>query len=189
MSNAKRKRFDRTQALRRYEKHRCRNLLARPGPSPFVLVLDHLKAGFNVPKIFRSAEAFGAAQIHLVGIGPFDPAPAKGAFKKVPARFFDDFPESYGALRQEGYSLFCLAPEGGETLTDSRLPLRSAFVLGHEETGLSFSLSDFPDVRPLTIPQLGVVQSLNVSVAASIVMYEYVRQHTFSHARVSEKPR
>jgi tRNA G18 (ribose-2'-O)-methylase SpoU len=178
MTDAERKRFDRTQALRRYEKHRRRNLLARPGPSAFVLVLDHLKAGFNVPKIFRSAEAFGARQIHLVGIGPFDPAPAKGAFKKVPARFFDNFLDSYRALREGGYSLFCLAPEGGQTLTDSPLPVRSAFVLGHEETGLSFSPSDFPDIRPLTIPQLGVVQSLNVSIAASIAMYEYVRQHT-----------
>ncbi|MFO7593918.1 MAG: TrmH family RNA methyltransferase, partial [Pseudomonadota bacterium] len=84
-------RAERRNALKRYEKHRRRNLLAKPGEQPFVVVLDHLKAGFNVPKIFRSAEAFGAHEVHLIGIGPFDPAPAKGAFKKVPARFHEDF--------------------------------------------------------------------------------------------------
>ena len=48
-------------ALLRYTKQRQRNLLAEPGVHDFVLVLDHMKAGFNVAKIFRSAEAFGAA--------------------------------------------------------------------------------------------------------------------------------
>ncbi|MDH4007534.1 MAG: hypothetical protein OEU35_05690, partial [Desulfuromonadales bacterium] len=66
------------QMVLRYNKERQRNILARPGAHQFVLVLDQLKAGFNVGKIFRSAEAFGAGAVHLVNIGPFDPAPAKG---------------------------------------------------------------------------------------------------------------
>ncbi len=73
------------QMLRAYEKNRRRNLLAQPGAHDFVVVLDHLKAGYNVPKIFRSAEAFGAREVQLIGIGPFDPSPAKGAFRQVPA--------------------------------------------------------------------------------------------------------
>ena len=79
----------RKHMLLRYQKERQRNCLARPGIHPFVVVLDGLKPGYNIGKIFRSAEAFGAAAIHLVGIGPFDPAPAKGSFRKVPARFLD----------------------------------------------------------------------------------------------------
>jgi tRNA G18 (ribose-2'-O)-methylase SpoU len=177
MTSAKRRRFARTQALRRYERHRRGNALAVPGPSAFIVVLDHLKAGFNVPKIFRSAEAFGATEIHLIGIGPFDPAPAKGAFKTVPARFFDSFADSYRILREREYTLFSLEPAGGEPLPTCRLPLRSAFVFGHEEMGLSFATADFPDIRPLMIPQKGDIESLNVSIAASIAMYEYVRQH------------
>ncbi|MEW8013730.1 MAG: hypothetical protein AB2807_02755 [Candidatus Sedimenticola endophacoides] len=43
-----------------------------------MIVLDHLKAGYNVPKIFRSADAFGAAAVHLINIGPFDPPPPRG---------------------------------------------------------------------------------------------------------------
>jgi tRNA G18 (ribose-2'-O)-methylase SpoU len=177
MASTRQRRFARTQALRRYEKHRRRNLLACPGAQAFVLVLDHLKAGFNVPKIFRSAEAFGAAEVHLIGIGPFDPAPAKGAFRTVPARFFDRFEDSYRLLRERDYGVLTLQPAGGEVLFDSPLPRRSAFVFGHEERGLSFRVEDFPGIRALTIPQTGRVQSLNVSVAASIAMYEYVRRH------------
>ena len=172
----KSKRRSRNQALLRYHKHRQRNLLATPGKHPFIVVLDHLKAGFNVPKIFRSAEAFGACEIHLINIGPFDPAPAKGAFRKVPARFFTNFAESHADLSARQYTLFALAAGQGESLLTARLPARSAFVFGHEERGLSFDLADFPDMKGLAIPQLGNVESLNVSVAASIVMYEYFRQ-------------
>ncbi len=166
------------QLLRSYHKQRQRNLLAKPGTHDFILVLDHLKAGFNVPKIFRSAEAFGAHEIHLIDIGPFDPAPAKGAFRKVPARFHDHFGAVHDELLERGYRLFALTTTGGRSrpLPEVHLPRRSAFVFGHEELGLSFDLREWPQVQALHIPQFGQVESLNVSVAASIVMYEYVRQ-------------
>ena len=47
-------------------------------------------------------------------------------------------------------------------------------MLGHEEFGFSFEPQDYPELQKLTIPQFGSVQSLNVSIAASVVMYEYV---------------
>ena len=164
-------------ALLRYEKERRKNVLAKPGRHDFILVLDHLKPGFNVPKIFRSAEAFGAAAVHLVNIGPFDPAPAKGSFRKVPAVFHDDFAGCYQQLSKQGYSLFMLAPDAQESLCSCRLPQKSAFILGHEEFGFSFDCSEYPSIQSLSIPQFGSVQSLNVSIATSIVMFEYVRQH------------
>ena len=166
----------RDQALLRYTKQRQKNLLAQSGVHDFIIVLDHMKAGFNVAKIFRSAEVFGAHEVHLIDIGPFDPAPGKGGFKKVPARFFEDFAASYADLRQRGYEVFMLKADCGASLTDCRLPARSAFVLGHEEWGHSFRAEDFPDVRCLSIPQFGQIESLNVAIAASVVMYEYVRQ-------------
>jgi tRNA G18 (ribose-2'-O)-methylase SpoU len=160
----------------RYEKQRRRNILAEPGAHDFIIVLDHLKAGFNVPKIFRSAEAFGAREVQLIGIGPFDPAPAKGAFKTVPARFFDDFEACHDDLTGRGYTLFTLEAEGGEPLHQAELPAKSAFIFGHEEMGISFDRNAFDGIRCITIPQYGRIESLNVSVAASIVIYEYVRQ-------------
>jgi len=108
-----------------------------------------------------------------VGIGPFDPAPAKGAFRAVPARFFDRLDDSMATLAAAGYRVFRLVADKGPALHSVQLPARSAFVLGHEEFGISTAGEKLP---ALSIPQSGRVQSLNVSIAASIAMYEYVRQ-------------
>ena len=82
---------NRRNMLLRYNKERQRNVLAKPGVHEFVLILDQLKAGFNIGKIFRSAEAFGATAVHMVNIEPFDPAAAKGSFRKVPVVFHETF--------------------------------------------------------------------------------------------------
>ncbi|MDX1605018.1 MAG: TrmH family RNA methyltransferase [Candidatus Competibacterales bacterium] len=179
MTSAKkrRKRSPEAQAAWLFRRHRNANLLAEPGPHRLVMVLDHLKSDFNIGKIFRSADAFGAAEVHLVGIEAFDPAPAVGSFKWVPARFHADFEGCYRTLAGRGYRLFTLEPGAPLSLTRAELPLLSAFVAGHEERGLSFDRARYPDIQALGIPQFGRVQSLNVSVAASIVMYEYLRRH------------
>jgi len=170
------------QAKQRYDKQRQRNVTALPGVHEFAVVLDNLKGGYNVPKIFRSAEAFGANSVHLVNVDWFDPAPAKGSFRKVPAKFYDEFAACYHALIEQGYTLYMLAAESDEDTVpsisyDIALESKSAFILGHEAYGHSFEMADFPLVKKLSIPHFGSVESLNVSIAASIVMYEYVRQH------------
>jgi len=162
--------------LTRYRKERQKNVLAKPGPHEFVLVLDQLKAGFNVPKIFRSAEAFGAAGVHLVNIGPFDPSPAKGSFRKVPAVFHEDFAACNQLLSHQGYRFFQFRADAETSLHRVDFPARSAFVFGHEEFGFSFDQGSYADIEPLAIPQFGSVRCLNVSAAATIAMYEYVRQ-------------
>jgi tRNA G18 (ribose-2'-O)-methylase SpoU len=167
----------REAARRRFRRQKNANLLAKPGHHAFAIVLDHLKPAFNIGKIFRSADAFGAREVHLVGIDFFDPSPSMGSFKWVPARFFDAFSDSHENLSSRGYVLYALDPAGNLPLPDIRLPRKSAFIFGHEEYGHSFDRSAYPGVTPVTIPQLGKVESLNVSVAASIVMYEYWRQH------------
>lgn len=165
------------QVEQRYRKARQRNVMAAPGPNHFAVVLDNLKAGFNVPKIFRSAQAFGAARVHLVNIGVFDPAAAKGAFRKVPARFHDRVDQALEELRHDGYTLYAMVAGSGNMLTSMQLAEKSAFIIGHEEDGLSFDPANQPDVRTLGIPLFGEMQSLNASIAASIAMYEYTRQH------------
>ena len=177
MTSTRAIRADRAQALGRYWRQRRVNFIAKPGACELVVVLDHLKPNFNVAKIFRSAQAFGARELHLIDIGPFDPAPTKGALKHVPARFLDDISESMALLLGEGYQLFALVPDLGAPLHQCRLPRRSAFIVGHEEFGLSFDPRAHPDIMPVHIPLPGPTQSLNVSVAASLAMYEYTRQH------------
>lgn len=168
---------ERELAKRRFRRQRNQNCLARPGIHDCVIVLDHLKPGYNIGKIFRSAEAFGAAELHLIGIDFFDPAPGMGAFKWVPAVFHNDFFTCYTQLINSGYTLFILEPGKGTPIMETRLPQKSAFIFGHEEFGISFEPDLFPKIQPLTIPQFGKSQSLNVSVAASIILYEYVRQN------------
>lgn len=171
------RRQERDRALQRYKNDRVRNQLsALPGRHEFVIVLNRLKAGFNVPKIFRSAEVFGASEIHLIKVGPFDPAPAVGAFRRVPARFFEDFEQSYDDLTTRGYTFFILEPKCERSVSRHPLPSKSAFVFGHEEYGVDIDGFRYTDLLRLGIPQFGRTDSLNVSVAASIVMYEYVRQ-------------
>jgi tRNA G18 (ribose-2'-O)-methylase SpoU len=168
---------DHKVAIKRFETQRRKNILAVPGPNTFIIILDHLKPRFNIGKIFRSADAFGAHGVHLIGTDFFDPAPGMGSFKWVPAKFFDDFDSCHHQLAKDGYDFFRLDPEAGHPLPQIQFPARSAFIFGHEEFGFSFDLKKFPDIRSVSIPQFGHVQSLNVSVAASMTMYEYVRQH------------
>lgn len=170
------KREQRERALQRYHKEKQRNVLAKPGCKEFIVVLDHLKGGFNVPKIFRSAEAFGCHEVHLINVDPFDPAPAKGTFRKVPARFHEDFRNCYEELIERGYKLFALEASCENNLPDTALPEKSAFILGNEGLGLSFNKELYSEVACLNVPHFGVTESLNVCVAASIVMYEYTRQ-------------
>lgn len=151
-----------------------------PGKFSYVLVLDHLKAGFNVGKILRSANALGCHEVHLVGIGMFDPSPAKGALKQTRTRAFPAFSECWAHLKEQGYTGYVLHPSGTEEAGRCELPEKTAFILGHEEFGLSFEATDFPELKRMRIRQYGAVQSLNVSVAASIVAFEYVRQHGLS---------
>jgi tRNA G18 (ribose-2'-O)-methylase SpoU len=67
---------ERLSAIKRFEKQKRANLLAHPGAHEFVVVLDGLKPGFNIGKIFRSADAFGAFEVHVIGTSFFDPPEA-----------------------------------------------------------------------------------------------------------------
>lgn len=150
-----------------------------PGPFPFVLVLDHMKPTFNIGKIIRTANAFGAREVHLVDIPMFNPKPCKGTLRQTRTRAFETFKASHDSLVEEGYTLFALDAAGTKTLAETYLPQKSAFVVGHEEFGLSFTAEEFPKVNRVRIPQFGQVQSLNASIAGAVICYEYLRQVGF----------
>ena len=177
MAKKNTKRQYRDNLLQRFTKQKRRNVMAKPGLREVVIILDGLKPNYNIGKIFRSADAFGIEKIHLIGIEMFDPAPAKGSFRYVPAVFDASFAETYRSLSEEGYTFVAFTLEGDISLQEIQLPQKSAFVFGHEEFGFSFELDDYPNLRRVHIEQIGRVESLNVSVAASIAMYEYGCQH------------
>lgn len=150
---------------------------AEPGVHDFVVVLDNLKPSFNIGKIFRSGDAFGAKAIHLIGTEYFDVKSAKGSFKWLPAHFHSTFDECYELLEAEGYTFFVLEPDAPYSLHQMEIPKKSVFVFGHEEHGISFNKDAYHGIESIRVPQVGRVESLNVSIAASVVMYEYVRQY------------
>lgn len=156
----------------RHNKH-----FAKPGPHNFVIVLDNLKPSFNIGKIFRSADAFGCCGVHLIGTEYFITKSAKGSFKWVPAIFHETFADCFRYLVEQDYSLYILDPSAEKELGTVELKPKCGFIFGHEEHGISFDPQDFPSISTIKIPQFGRVRSLNVSIAASVAMYEYVRNY------------
>jgi tRNA G18 (ribose-2'-O)-methylase SpoU len=164
-----------------FERQRLLNkMMSKPGPFPFVLILDHLKIDFNIGKIIRSAEAFGAQGVDVVGTSFFDPLPAKGCLKRVPWAMKKTFFESYDFYKAKGFTFYAFDSEATLSLHEVIMPDNSAFILGHEGFGFTFKKEDYPDIKWVKIPQFGLVESLNVSVAASIVMYEFTRSRNFN---------
>ena len=174
-----RSRFNRRQDMQtRFVKARRRSLAyAKPGVHDCIVILDGLKPDFNIGKIIRSADAFGIQEVHLVGVDFFDPEPAKGSMRWVVFHQHLNFQSCYDAITGKGYSFYCLEPETDCLLGSEPFPEKTALIVGHEEYGVSFDILQYPSIRSLAIPQWGHVQSLNASVAASVAMYEYVRQH------------
>lgn len=174
-----RSRFNRRQDMQtRYIKARRRGLAyAKPGVHNCIIIIDGLKPDFNIGKIIRSADAFSLQEVHLVGVDFFDPEPAKGSMRWVVLHQHPDFQSCYEAISDKGFIFYCLEPATDRLLGSEQFPEKTAFIVGHEEFGVSFDISQYPAIRSLAIPQWGHVQSLNASVAASVAMYEYVRQH------------
>lgn len=169
-----------------FERQRLLNkVMSRPGPFPYVLILDNLKVDFNIGKIIRSAEAFGAHGVDVVGTPFFDPMPAKGCLKRVPWTMRPTFQESYQKWSDEGYTFYAFDVDAAESIHEVNFSDKSAFILGHEGFGLSFKKEHYPKIKVMKIPQFGLVESLNVSVAASIVMYEFVRSRGFNPLKAS----
>ena len=148
-----------------------------PWPNSVVVVLDHLKGGYNAAKIVRSASAFGCQEVHFVNVPIFDPAPAKGCLRQTFTKTFTNMDDSFADLKGQGFTVYALDSRAERCLGDFTLPERTAFVVGHEEYGLSFS-PEALGVEKIKIRQFGKVESLNVSIAASMACYEYTRQQT-----------
>lgn len=171
-----------------FERQRLLNKIhAKPGPLPYVVILDHLKVDFNIGKIIRSAEAFGAHAVDVVGTSFFDPLPAKGCMKRVPWSMRKTFHESYEHWRTQGFTFYAFDSEAEQGVHEVNFPDKSAFIMGHEGFGLTFKKENYPEIKWVRIPQLGMVESLNVSVAASVVMYEFARSRNFHQAESTPK--
>ncbi len=149
---------------------------------PLVVVLDSVRSLYNVGSVFRSCDAFRVEAIYLCGITATPPhaeihKTALGAEDSVAWRYFADAREAVDALHAEGVFVYSVEQVEGSQKLQSLRPgpgRRYAVVLGNEVKGVQQSVVDASD-GCLEIPQFGTKHSLNVSVTAGIVVWEFAK--------------
>ncbi|HCV00394.1 MAG: RNA methyltransferase [Dehalococcoidia bacterium] len=148
------------------------------------IVLEDIHDPHNAEAVFRSCDAFGFQRVCLIfdQEEPFDPRrvgklTSSSANKWLDFDIYSSTQECLGQLHQEGYEVLATVAAGdSEQLFSAAITEpRVAVVLGNEHRGLSAEAIALAD-RRLTVPMLGMVRSLNLSVTAAILLYEITRQ-------------
>ena len=145
---------------------------------PIVVVLDHVRSLYNVGSVFRTCDAFRIECILLCGITAQPPHPeihktALGAEESVEWKYFEHTEDAVLWLKEQGYTVLSIEQcEGSTMLQNFSLEPDSkyAIVFGNEVKGVQQQVVDMCD-GCIEIPQFGTKHSLNVSVAAGIVLW------------------
>lgn len=150
--------------------------------TPIVVILDNIRSMHNVGSVFRTADAFLIEAIYLCGYTPQPPhrdihKTALGATETVEWKYFASAAEGVRQLQERGYKVYAVEQtEGSVSLPEfsagSAGPL--AVVFGNEVSGVSEDSLALCD-GGVEIPQWGMKHSLNISIAAGIVLWELVR--------------
>lgn len=147
------------------------------------LIVHNIRSLHNVGAIFRSADAFGISEILLSGYTPSPPRPeinktAIGAEEFVKWRYFEDGNEAINSLKKEDYYIIGMEQTNRSTSLpsfDATKHNKIGIVLGSEVSGIEDSL--LPNIDEfIAIPQFGHKHSLNVSVAAGVVLYAFLEK-------------
>ncbi len=148
---------------------------------PIVVVMDQIRSMHNVGSVFRTADAFLINGICLCGFTPLPPhrdihKTALGATESVDWMYYEQTTDAVIALKNQGYKVYAIEQ------TEGSIPLNQfkkteapiAFVFGNEVDGVDQSVIELCD-GVIEIPQWGMKHSLNISVAAAVVLWELVR--------------
>ncbi len=159
---------------------------------PLVVVLDDVRSLYNVGSVFRSCDAFRVEAVYLCGITATPPhveihKTALGAEDSVDWEYFKTTEEAVEKLKEKGYFVYSIEQvEGSTKLQDledahsvpntqhSTFPSGYAVIFGNEVKGVKQNVVDMSD-GCLEIPQFGTKHSLNVSVTAGIVVWEFAK--------------
>lgn len=154
-----------------------------------IVVLEDIHDKHNVEAVFRSCDAFGIQMIYIIfeKERPFDPRmvgrnSSSSANKWIDFKIFSKIEEAYAELNLAGYKTYATAlTENAQSIYETSFIEHDkvAFVLGNENRGLSQRAIQGADCC-IIIPMLGMIQSLNLSVTASICMFELNRQRLSS---------
>lgn len=149
---------------------------------PLVVVLDDVRSLHNIGSVFRTADAYRVERIVLCGITATPPhaeihKTALGAEFTVDWQYAADATAAVTALKAAGYVALAVEQAEGSISMDEFTPdsrCKYAVVLGNEVKGVQQSVVDAADAC-LELPQFGTKHSLNVSVAAGIVIWEMAK--------------
>lgn len=150
---------------------------------PLVVVLDDVRSLHNVGSVFRSSDAFRVKDIYLCGITAVPPQPeihktALGAEDTVSWKYFKNTMDAANELHEMGYVVYSTEQvEGSIKLQHLELDRtkKYAIIMGNEVKGVKQEVVDNSD-GCIEIPQFGTKHSLNVSVTAGIVIWEFAKQ-------------
>jgi 23S rRNA (guanosine2251-2'-O)-methyltransferase len=150
------------------------------GAAPLLLVLDGVTDPHNLGACLRSADAAGVAAVlvprdRAAGITPVVRKVAAGAAETVPLVQVVNLARTLRELRERGVWLVGTSDDAPRTLYDLDLTGPTAFVLGSEGEGMRRLTRESCD-ELVSIPMAGAVESLNVSVATGVALFEAVRQ-------------
>ena len=147
-----------------------------------IVVLENIRSMQNVGSVFRTADAFLAEAIYLVGYTPQPPhrdihKTALGATETVSWKYFPKTTDAIAELKAAGYKIFGIEQTQGSILLQDYqkgADEKIALIFGNEAAGVEQETLHQCD-GCIEIPQLGMKHSLNISVAAGVVLWELAK--------------
>ena len=148
-----------------------------------IVVLENIRSMQNVGSVFRTADAFLAEAIYLIGYTPQPPhrdihKTALGATETVNWKYFATTAEAIAELKANGYKLFGIEQTEGSVLLqdfEKKPDEKIALIFGNEAEGVEQETL-LQCEGCIEIPQFGMKHSLNISVAAGVVLWEMARK-------------
>lgn len=146
------------------------------------VVCENIHDPHNVSAIFRTCDAVGIAKITLLysieGFPKVSRISSASANKWIEIEKFKDYKECVNTLKGEGFAIYSsFLDKRAKNLYEFDLTKKIAFIFGNEHRGVSKEIEEISD-EIYYIPMRGMIQSLNVSVAAAVTLYEAQRQRT-----------
>ena len=151
---------------------------------PIVVILNDIRSLTNVGSFFRTCDAFNIEKLYLCGITATPPhreiqKTALGATETVAWEYRESISELVSELKLDGFSICSVEQTEKTTLLQDVADLpngKYALVLGNEVNGVDQDVIDESE-HIIEIPQFGTKHSLNVSVCAGIVMWEFAKKN------------
>ncbi len=158
-----------------------RHLNEIPEAAKLILVLDGVEDPHNLGAILRTANAAGVGAVIIpdrraVGVTPVVAKAAAGALEHVPLVKVVNINKALESLKQDGFWIYGLDERGEVGYDQCEYTSPSVFVLGGEGKGLHLQTRKHCDIL-VRIPMSGAISSLNVSVAAGVMLFEWKRRY------------